>query len=183
MIENRDAVLGENLRILAHVLGGICQRSTLNEAGGGEISENQLAILRMLQRRDQLTASEFARVLGISNAAVSKIVQRLVSLGMVRRGPDPDDRRRVALVLEPAGEDLLQRYEQIATRKLDHIMASFNEVEKEQLLGLIQRVVQNTLAEEQDIDAICYQCGGHCGDTCVVELRRGTCSLTDKEGH
>jgi DNA-binding MarR family transcriptional regulator len=136
----------------------------------------------MLHRRDHLTACEFARILNISNAAVSKIVHRLVELDMVRRDTHPNDRRRVALVIRPAGVDLLQRYEQIAGEKIERILATFSIAEKEQLLAYMQRLVQNTLAHEQDIDAICFQCGGGCGETCVVEIRRGSCSLTDKEG-
>lgn len=179
---NLDTVLGENLRILTQAVGSICQRSTLHEASNGELTENQLSILRMLRKRDHLTASEFARILGISNAAVTKIIDRLARLEMVERGPHPSDRRSMSLVIRPEGHRLLERYDAIASKKLTVILADFTPTEKELLIDFIQRIVRGTLTEAHDFEMICYQCGGRCGDSCVIEHRRGTCSLTRKEG-
>ncbi len=144
-----DIMLGENLRILSQALGNICRRSPLQEASGGDITENQLSILRMLRRRDHLTASELARILSLSNAAITKIIDR---------------------------------HDEIAARKLAAILADFDTADKEQLLGFIRRIVQGTRATEQDVDLICYPCGGRFGDSCVVQRRRGSCSLKPDEG-
>jgi DNA-binding MarR family transcriptional regulator len=177
-----DAAIGENLRILTQVMGDICQRSTLIEAGGGTLTANQLAILRILRQRQQLTATEFARLLRISNAAVSKILDRLVTLGLVARGQHPRDRRSASLVLQPAGEQLLARVDAVAERKIAGILTAFADHEKPLLLDFLQRLIRHTLADEQDVDLICYQCGGRCGDSCVIEHSQGTCTLTHLEG-
>lgn len=174
---NIDQILGENLRILTQAMADICQRSTLDEASGGQLTTKQFAILRILARREHLTASEFARIMGISPAAVTKNIDRLAALGLISRSENPQDRRSTVLTLEAPGQEMLDRHDEISGHKIASILIDFSPTEKTQLLDFIQRIVQHTLSDEQDADIICYQCGGRCGHDCVVEQRKGTCSL------
>ena len=48
---------------------------------------------------------------------------------------------------------------------------------------ICQHLVRFTLSDEQDVDAICYQCGGRCGDHCILEDRAGRCSLKRTGGN
>jgi hypothetical protein len=89
----------------------------------------------------------------------------------------------MSLVLQPAGRELLERFDRIADRKVSGILAQFSAEEKTRLLDYIQRIVRFTLSDEQDVDAICYQCGGRCGDNCVLEDRAGSCSLKRTGGN
>lgn len=178
-----DAIIGESLRIMTQAVGDICQRSTLREASDGTLNANQFAMLRILSQHDDATASEFARLLAISNAAISKNIDRLAAMGLVARGVHPSDRRSMSLVLQPAGRELLERFDRIADRKVSGILAQFSADEKTRLLDYIQRIVRFTLSDEQDVDAICYQCGGRCGDNCILEDRAGSCSLKRTGGN
>jgi DNA-binding MarR family transcriptional regulator len=54
--------------------------------------------------REGLAASELARRTGVSGPAVSQLVAGLVALGLVRRSPASEDRRRQELALTAAGE-------------------------------------------------------------------------------
>ena len=42
------------------------------------------------------------------------------------------------------------------------------------------RVVKYTIAEENNTDLICLQCGGKCGEECVVESGAGACAPHEK---
>lgn len=182
LIPDLDAVIGENLRILTQAMGEICQRSTLEEAAQGAVTANQFTILRILARQPGLAAKGFARILNISPAAVSKNLDHLVELGLVARDPHPSDRRSATLVLQEPGRELLQRFDRIATGKISGILAHFTTEEKVQLLDHVRRIIRFTLSSEQDVEAICYQCGGRCGDDCVIEHRQGACALKGEQG-
>jgi DNA-binding MarR family transcriptional regulator len=54
--------------------------------------------------RESLGASELARRTGVSGPAVSQLVAGLAELGLVRRSPASEDRRRHELALSAAGE-------------------------------------------------------------------------------
>jgi len=172
-----DSIVGQNLRILSQVMCEICQRSTLEEASEGELSRNQFAILKIISTQGDLPVREIARIMAISNAAASKNIERLVKLDMVARKPHPTDRRSVALALRPFGQATIERHDEVSERKLTKIMAQFSNQEKVSLLDYLQRIIRFTIAEEQDIDMVCFQCNGECGDECVVSELEGSCAL------
>ncbi|RIQ31052.1 MarR family transcriptional regulator [Jiangella rhizosphaerae] len=57
-----------------------------------------------------VTAGAIGHELGLSSASVTALVDRLVASGHLRREPDPHDRRRVLLRLEPSAVALGPAY-------------------------------------------------------------------------
>ena len=55
--------------------------------------------LGLLLRHGAMTAGEWGRLTGLSTGAITGLIDRLESRGLLRRVPDPADRRKV--VLEP----------------------------------------------------------------------------------
>ena len=51
----------------------------------------------LLALHDHLTTGELARILGLSPSATTRVVDRLVGLGLAERRSDPDDRRRTVV--------------------------------------------------------------------------------------
>lgn len=176
-----NSTLSENIRIMALVITEICQRSTLQMASPANLTRNQFTILKTLSADANYQISDLARVLDISNAAVSKNIDRLEKLDMVARRIHPEDRRSLELVLLEEGLKVIRNFDEILAQKQEHLMAQFSTREKEVLVDLLQRVVTFTLSEEQNTELICLQCGGNCGDSCVVESTMGMCSLADKK--
>ena len=179
LVENLDRELGENLRIMAQAMTEICQRSTLELACPTPLTRNQFTILKILSNGKSIQIGTLARLLDISNPAVSKNIDRLTKLGLVARRPDLKDRRRLEIILLTPGMAIVSEYERIMEIKHRHLMEHFEPQEKEILLDLVKRVTRFTIAEEQDIESICLQCGGNCGESCVIESRKGVCALPE----
>jgi DNA-binding MarR family transcriptional regulator len=55
--------------------------------------------LNVIQNAGGLTAGELAREVGVTTGAVTGALDRLERAGYARREPDPDDRRRVRIVV------------------------------------------------------------------------------------
>jgi len=83
----------------------------------------------------------------------------------------PGDRRRQTISLQSAGNEILARYDHLMAQRQTKLLGHFTVAEKEQLLDLLRRVIQCTLADDLDTDVVCIQCAGECGDECV--LRHG----------
>ncbi|MFG1928721.1 MarR family winged helix-turn-helix transcriptional regulator [Cryptosporangium sp. NPDC048952] len=73
------------------------------------VNRTDLRILGSLYGRKRLTAGEAAAAAGLSAAATSTAIQRLLAAGYVSRDPDPQDRRRAVLALTPPAHRILQR--------------------------------------------------------------------------
>ena len=68
----------------------------------------QVNTLFRLHHHDQCSVSDLAEFLGVSDAAVSQMVDKLVDQGLILRIEDPQDRRGKLLSLSPEGEDIVQ---------------------------------------------------------------------------
>lgn len=70
---------------------------------GGTVTLAQAAILFLLTEKDRRYMSEMGQVIGVDNSAMTRLVDRLEKAGMVKRRPDPENRRAIAVVLTSAG--------------------------------------------------------------------------------
>ncbi|HEX6489268.1 MAG TPA: MarR family transcriptional regulator [Candidatus Dormibacteraeota bacterium] len=74
----------------------------------GRLTVAQLRVLRVLsEQHDPLAAGRLAALAGISQASLSRLLGKLEVRDLVHREIDPEDRRRVGVVLTPQGRALL----------------------------------------------------------------------------
>ena len=73
---------------------------------------------------DGLRVNELARAIVLSPTGMSRFVDRLEREGLVRREPDPADRRALQVVLTEAGRDLLRRMWPIYARGIEAYFAA-----------------------------------------------------------
>ena len=180
-ITSLDRELGQNIQIMAQVIGDICHRSTLENATPIKLTSNQFTILKVLATGGDFQISDLARLLDISIAAISKNLDRLEHLKLVARQTKLGDRRSLDIILLTEGSKILRNYDQILDTKQELLLEQFSDPEKLALLDLVKKVVIYTLAGEQDTELLCLQCGGSCGDNCVIESCKGLCTMPEKK--
>jgi DNA-binding MarR family transcriptional regulator len=76
----------------------------INDTG---LSFSQISVLMRLYHGGTSSVSEIAEQLGVTNAAASQMVDRLVQLLLIQRTEDPQDRRAKRLTLAPDGRKLI----------------------------------------------------------------------------
>lgn len=174
-----DKVVRENIRIMAQVVTEVCQRNTRKQVCPEPLSRNQYYILNILAKSGDFLVSELARILDISSAAASKNIDRLENLGYVDRRTSKTDRRTMEIVLSASGRKIVDDFDRVTAEKQQPMMDNFTEEEKVVLLDLLRRIVKFTLAEQHHNDLICLQCGGACGNDCLIEALEGACRKSD----
>ncbi|ACU74926.1 transcriptional regulator, MarR family [Catenulispora acidiphila DSM 44928] len=115
-------------REIAASFGVLIQRSTrsglyaaLVEGIADGLDENAYPVLSGLARTGPRNAADLAAVVGLDRSGVSRHASRLEAAGLVRREPDPADRRSVLLVLTDAGAAAV---EQMRGRFVERVSAS-----------------------------------------------------------
>jgi DNA-binding MarR family transcriptional regulator len=73
------------------------------------LSFSQINILMRLAHNERTNVSEIGEGLGITNAAASQAVDRLVGLGLIERTEDPEDRRTRRLALTQYGRTTIEK--------------------------------------------------------------------------
>ena len=101
-----DAVLLD----LARTVVGISTRAA-GRLGG--VSVTQLRALTVIARSGGGRPGLLAAELGVSASSASRLADRLVLAGLVRRGTALTDRREVLLRLTPDGAAVLDRYDDL----------------------------------------------------------------------
>jgi DNA-binding MarR family transcriptional regulator len=102
-------------------------------------------ILRQLRRRS-MTITEVATELSLTHSAASRMVDRLVRDGWVRRVENPADRRQKVLTLTPEGVGLMG-IESKLTAGIEFLAARLSPDEQEQFRRLIARMVAANCSE------------------------------------
>jgi DNA-binding MarR family transcriptional regulator len=66
------------------------------------VNLTDLQCLSVIERRGGVTAGELASEAGLTTGAITGVVDRLERAGYATRQRDPDDRRRITIVVTPA---------------------------------------------------------------------------------
>lgn len=85
--------------------------------------------------------TRLAEMVLLSSGGFSKLADRMVAAGLVRRAPSPDDRRSSLVVLTPKGRRLLRRGLAAHLPSLDrHVVGHLGERDSRELARLLRRV-------------------------------------------
>lgn len=111
---------------------------------GGELDVNATDFRAMehLLRDGSLTPGDLARRLGISSAAMTTSVDRLVGRGHVSREPDPTDRRKVRVIPAAASAEKAGGLITPMVRHVDAELDGFSRRQQDAITEYLRRVVE-----------------------------------------
>lgn len=89
----------------------------------------------------QKSPGKLAEDIGLSSGAMTNRLDRLEAAGLIRRLPDPDDRRALQVELTDAGWQAWQDSVGAQARKEFLVAAALDQEEKEQLNALLRRLM------------------------------------------
>jgi DNA-binding MarR family transcriptional regulator len=148
----------------------------LDDELGGELTIPQLKLLKLIARTEMESISEIAVFLGVSNAAASKAVDRLVRRGLVERIESTDDRRATRLSLSVKGTFLLKRYEDVQNKVLEGLFRQFMAEDFVETAELLDQLSADLVSRESVPQELCFRCGIYFRDRCLLrDLHDRTC--------
>jgi MarR family transcriptional repressor of emrRAB len=103
------------------------------------------------------TVEALRRVLGISQPATVRAVDRLVAAGLLERRPG-HDRRSLALHLTAAGERAAERLHGRRTEALGALLGTLGPAEREALRPLLERLVASLATDRAGALTTCRLC-------------------------
>src|SRR5579872_1366985 len=113
----------------------------LDETIGSELSLTDVTVLGAIDRGIDL-ASSIARALQIDAPRVTRIVERLVMLGYVKRGSDLTDRRRCPLSVTPRGVQSLAQARDMLAAGMTSVIDELPTGQQEMLVESLERIRQ-----------------------------------------
>jgi DNA-binding MarR family transcriptional regulator len=130
----------ENLNKIMPVLMKEFARRQANELYKGKITLPQFLILEFLQQEGISKMVILARVMQVSTAAMTGMVNRLVKYGYVSRIYDPLDRRIIKVKLTASGSTLLKRTNQQRRQMVIKIFGQISAADRQDYLRILTQI-------------------------------------------
>ena len=105
-----------------------------------ELSLPQCKVLAHLSRNEGISQARLAELTETDPMTLVRTLDRMEQDGWIERRPDPADRRAHQLYLREAAKPVLQRIWKIADQARNEVLADLSAAEREQLIGLLERV-------------------------------------------
>jgi DNA-binding MarR family transcriptional regulator len=90
------------------------------------------------------TAAALARLTDTDPGAMTRLLDRLESKGLLRRSRSVDDRRVIELELTPAGRRFAGKIPYAIAGTLNEALSDFSAAEVDALRGMLRRIIANT---------------------------------------
>jgi DNA-binding MarR family transcriptional regulator len=107
-----------------------------------ELSMPQMGTLHFLNAEGTQSVSAIARHLGLSLAATSHLIDRLVQRGLLTRSEDPSDRRHKRVALAPEGVTLIAQVNERAIASLEAMLENVPKDVRETFQRSLEKVVE-----------------------------------------
>lgn len=105
------------------------------------LSRSMIGTLFHLSHRDHTGVTDLSEHLGVSSAAASQMLERLVEEGLIQRSEDPDDRRMKQIILTDKGHQIIKETIDARLGWIEELTANFSVEEKEQITSAFELII------------------------------------------
>ncbi|SHI93545.1 transcriptional regulator, MarR family [Desulfatibacillum alkenivorans DSM 16219] len=104
------------------------------------VSPMQARILFALKGRSPRTMTQLSKALSTDNAAITRLVEKLVKMGVVERKNSPHDRRAYLIEITPRGNEEIAKAEAVMHLVNEEFSALFTPDQKAVLQGFLSEI-------------------------------------------
>lgn len=162
-----DDLLG-SAHVFASAVADVIEEELLREVAGDQITVSQLKLLKLVNVTEARTIGDVAAFLGVSSAAASKAVDKLVRMMLMRRSEGETDRRATHLSLTQPSRRLLAAYDAARQRKLLQVFGQFTPGDLQQAATLLDKLSARIVDQSAKGEQMCLQCGIYFRNKCVL---------------
>ncbi len=154
--------------VFASAVEEVLEIRLLEEVAGSHLTFSQFRLLKLVAFAGAHTINDVGHFLGVTNAAASKAVHKLVRRRLLRRREGRPDRREICLSLTKSGKRLLAAYEHRKALKLAEIFRGFTADELRRTANLLDRLSAGLVDHHSEPGKVCLQCGIYFRNQCLL---------------
>lgn len=107
------------------------------------LTPQQLLIVKLIGHQGRVTISSLCQQMSLSKGTVSGIVSRMVTMGILEKHHDTEDRRTIWIQFSPSGQELAVHFRSHMASVLSALVQDFSPQEQEQLTTDLNRLIQS----------------------------------------
>ncbi len=117
----------------------------------GRVTLPQIMILHFLQIEQEARMKDLARFMGVTMAAMTGIIDRLVKSGHCARVYDPQDRRIIKIKLTAKGDSLVKSINEGKRQMIIKIFGKISETDRQDYLRILLQIKEILLKENSNL--------------------------------
>lgn len=140
-VSSNNTLLSHLVKYNAKLMAELMNRE-LKDTGLSHVSFGALMMLYSTPNPvERVNPSDLCNYTGETRTNMTRIVDDLVERGLVKREPNPEDRRRVDLMLSDTGVELVERILPKLRERGSIVFDAFDESEKQILIQLMTKLL------------------------------------------
>jgi len=136
--------------LMPELLRGVLKRDT-DQICCGKITMPQLLVCDYLYKEGLSNMTALANFMGVTTAAATGIVDRLVKSGFVGRQYDAQDRRVINIELSAKGREMVRKFKEGKRRMTVEVFKNLTEADRKNYLRIMTRI-KDILSRGQSAD-------------------------------
>ena len=116
-----------------------------------EISRAHAQIMKILRQNGPCTMTDLGKILSVSKPNITKLVDKLIELNLVKRKSDDSDRRLTYIELTQQGHDYLEKLMESMKASLSKKMQKFTEDDRalfKETINNMKKLISRMIEEE-----------------------------------
>ncbi|MGR5390004.1 MULTISPECIES: MarR family winged helix-turn-helix transcriptional regulator [Vibrio] len=119
------------------------QMSEQIESLDSEIAPMNIRVMKIITKKSPCTAIDIAHYLNRDKAQVTRLVNALINQELVKKSPNPEDKRSQLLILTDKGQEVMSKISDIDRDMLKRMTKGMAEDELEQFRKIAKKMAQN----------------------------------------
>jgi DNA-binding MarR family transcriptional regulator len=115
----------------------------LRESGVDAFNGPQGRILYVLWEHERLTITGISRLTSLSKTALTSMLDRMESSGLLERRPDSENRRQTFICITPKAKAYREEYNRVSEQMNQVFYRGFDAVEIEAFEDNLRKIIQN----------------------------------------
>ena len=150
MTSDANARMDDSLIALRRILRAteLYARDLAHSVG---LTPAQLRVLQIVDERDSATPKTLATQMGVSQATVSALVDKLVAQGLVERVPSEQDRRQTNVTITADGHHRMENAPDALQQRYVRAFLDMADWEQAQIVAVLERVAD--MLDARGLDA------------------------------
>ena len=160
----------------------VVEATLLRSVAAGKLTPPQMKVLKLVSQAQGQTVGVIATFLGVSAAAASKAIDRLVRRDFLSRGAGKD-RRSSDLALTAEGAQALAEFEAARSQRLAEVFGRLPGEALRQAGRTLEQLAAGIVSTSANPEEVCLQCGVYFDERCVLhQAVRPGCQYRRRNG-
>ena len=119
------------------------QMSEQIESLDSEIAPMNIRVMKIITRKSPCTAIDIAHFLNRDKAQVTRLVNALINQELVKKSPNPEDKRSQLLILTDKGQEVMSKVSDLDRDMLKRMTKGMADDELEQFRKIASKMAHN----------------------------------------